>query len=191
MKNIKKEEVSIANEILSNAFFDNKSVNYILKRKHDTLLISRLMTYSIKKAQLCGSIWLDDKNNACCILIDPLQPKVKTLYSLWLDVLLILQVVGISNIKKVMHKERVTEQFLPKSLNYIHLWFIGVDIKMQGRGIGYNFLNEIINYYKGKKDAICLETSTLVNLRFYKKLGFEIYHKEDFGFDFYFLIKHL
>ncbi|WP_288443111.1 GNAT family N-acetyltransferase [uncultured Chryseobacterium sp.] len=191
MKKIQEKELSIANAILSGAFYNNKSVNYILKMKNEKVLISKLMDYSIAKAKLYGEVWLNDLNNACCILLDPTQTKKNFLYSLWLDILLIKNVVGLHNLKKVIYKEKITQMHLPQNIDYIHLWFIGVDVNSQGNGIGSAFMNEIINYYSGKKQAICLETSTIINLPFYEKFGFKIYHEEDFGFRFYFLIKYL
>ncbi|WP_079242708.1 GNAT family N-acetyltransferase [Chryseobacterium indologenes] len=191
MKKIQENELPIANTILSGAFYNNKSVNYILKIKNEKVLISKLMDYSIAKAKLYGEVWLNDLNNACCILLDPLQTKKDFLYSLWLDILLIKNVVGLHNFKKVIYKEKMTQMHLPKNIDYIHLWFIGVDVNSQGNSIGSAFMSEIINYYSGKKQAICLETSTIINLPFYEKFGFKIYHEEDFGFRFYFLIKYL
>lgn len=190
MKILNEKDVAIANSILTNAFVENKSVNYVLKYKHNRRLISKLMDYSINKAKLYGNIWMNDKGNSCCILLDPLKKKTN-LYSLWLDVKLLFSVVGIKNIKKVMHKESITNKYLPQNVDFMHLWFIGVDTAAQGVGIGSEFLEQIIDYYSDKKDAICLETSTLINLPFYQKLGFEVYHVENFGFDFYFLIKYL
>jgi Acetyltransferase (GNAT) domain len=191
MKILGKKEIGVVNLILTNAFVNNKSVNYALKKKHDKDLISMLMAYSIKKGEMYGDIWLNAESNACCILIDPSRSKKTTLNSLWWDVKLIFNVIGISNLKKIIDKENITNKFLPKDLDYIHLWFIGVDNDVQGKGFGCDFMSKIITYYTEKKSAICLETSTLKNLPFYKKLGFEVYHKVNFGFDFYFLIKYL
>jgi GNAT superfamily N-acetyltransferase len=89
-------------------------------------------------------------------------------------------------IKKVMKKETVTNDTLPKNLDYIHLWFLGVDPSVQGKGIGGKFLTELIEKYSSFKSAMCLETSTLRNLPFYEKNGFEVYSIKNFGFDLYF-----
>lgn len=191
MKNLNDTERFHLKSILARAFINNKSVNYILKREHDMSLILRLMDYSINKAKKYGWVWVNDQNTACCIILDPLKAKKMTLYSIFLDIKLVFTVVGVNNVGKVFKKENLTNKYLPKNINFVHLWFIGVESTVQGQGLGSDFLKQIISYYIDKTDAICLETSTLINIPFYEKLGFEIYHVEDFGFDFYFLIKYL
>jgi len=190
MKILNKKNKPLVNSILTNAFIDNKSVNYVLRRKRNSNLISKLIDYSIKKAEMFGDVWLNEENNGGCILIDPKRVKI-SVKTIFLDLYLIIHVVGISNIKKVLDKEDLTKKYLPKNIDYIHLWFIGIDNRSQGLGYGSRFMNELIKYYSLKKDAICLETSTEINIPFYQNLGFEIYHIENFGFNFYFLIKYL
>lgn len=174
-------------EILTESFKENKSVNYVLKNK---ISLSKLFYYSIEKGFLYGDIWMNEDKTACAILINPKKKKIK-IKSIWLDLKLIFQVVGLSNVKKVLHKENITEETLPKNKDYIHLWFLGVSPKEQGKGKGNKLLKEMIDYYKSFKEAMYLETSTLKNLPFYEKVGFKIYEKKDFGFTLYFLEKKL
>src|SRR6476646_695042 len=106
MKFINKKEITIVNSILTDTFINNQSVNYLLKRKKDKSLISKLMDYSLEKAKLYGHICLNENNNACCILLDPKRVKNQSAFrSLWLDIRLIFTVVGIKNLKKVSNKE--------------------------------------------------------------------------------------
>jgi ribosomal protein S18 acetylase RimI-like enzyme len=62
---------------------------------------------------------------------------------------------------------------------------------MQGKGEGKKLMKEIIEEYREKKQAICLETSTERNISFYEKLGFSNYETKNFGFKFHFFIKKL
>jgi ribosomal protein S18 acetylase RimI-like enzyme len=93
--------------------------------------------------------------------------------------------------KKVMEKEKITNDTLPKDIDYIHLWFLGVSPFMQGKGEGKKLMKEIIEEYREKKQAICLETSTERNISFYEKLGFTNYETKNFGFKFHFFIRKL
>lgn len=182
MRKATKKDISRIKDILSKSFAENKSANYVLKNKNK---LPDLFDYSISKGFLFGDIWINDDNTACAILIDPKRKK-DSLQSIWLDIQLAEGVIGISRIKKVMKKETVTNDTLPKNLDYIHLWFLGVDPSVQGKGIGGKFLTELIEKYSSFKSAMCLETSTLRNLPFYEKNGFEVYSIKNFGFDLYF-----
>lgn len=188
MKKAVSENYTKINHILTKAFVNNKSVNFVLKQKNEKY-ISRLMDYSLYMGKKFGDIFLNEKETACAILIDHKKKKT-TLRTLIRDIKFACCVSGLKNAYKVVKKEKITHETLPKNIDFIQLWFLGVDVLQQGKGKGTDFLQELIEYYKGKKEAIVLETSTVKNIQFYEKNGFEIYcvNKEDFGFDFYFFI---
>lgn len=188
MKNTKKNEYNQINKILTDAFKENKSVNYVLKEKKQKY-ISRLMNYSIYMGEKFGNIFINEENTACAIMIDPEQKKT-TLGTIFQDIKFAFTISGLNNVKKVYTKELITKNTFPKDINFIQLWFLAVSPEAQGKGAGTKILNDIIEYYRDKKDAIILETSTERNLPFYHKNGFEIYNKneKDFEFNFYFFI---
>lgn len=72
-----------------------------------------------------------------------------------------------------------------------YLWFIGVDPDFQNTGIGSILLDELVEDSKFKKRPIYLETSTLKNLPWYKKFGFNIYHEADLSYKLFFLNREL
>jgi ribosomal protein S18 acetylase RimI-like enzyme len=41
---------------------------------------------------------------------------------------------------QVMEKEKITNDTLPKDIDYIHLWFLGVSPFMQGKGEGKKYV---------------------------------------------------
>ncbi|WP_128330556.1 GNAT family N-acetyltransferase [Apibacter sp. HY039] len=188
MKKAISENYTKINYILTKAFVNNKSVNYVLKQKKEKY-ISRLMDYSLYQGEKFGDIFLNEEETACAILIDH-KIKKTTSGTFIQDIKFACCISGLKNAHKVIKKERITHETLPKNMNFIQLWFLGVDVLQQGKGKGSGFLQEIIEYYKGKKEAIVLETSTMQNITFYEKNGFKIYgvNKDDFGFDFYFFI---
>lgn len=182
----KKEDIPKLISILSRSFDDNKSANFAVKNKK---ALPKLFKYSVAKGFLCGDVWMNEEKTACAILLDP--KKKSGVQSVWLDFTLIFSVVGLFRMKKVRRKENITEQTLPENVDYIHLWFLGVEPKIQGNGKGTSFLQELIEYYRSSKEAICLETSTLVNIPFYEKQGFSRYATKYFGFEFFFYMKQL
>jgi len=112
--------------------------------------------------------------------------KKTTFRSILLDAKLVLFSIGISNIKKTLNREALIKQIQPKEL-MSYLWFIGVQPEYQNKGIGTRLLDAIIKDSTNKNRPVYLETSTLKNLPWYRKLGFSIYQELDLGYTLYFL----
>jgi hypothetical protein len=169
-------------DILSKSFADNKSVNYIIKQdRKRTQRIRKLMEYSFDICYLFGGIFLSEDKEGCALVIMK-DKKRTTLKSIFLDVKLILSVIGLSNIKKAMKRESIINKLHPK-LPFYYLWFIGVEPAVQNNGIGTKLMNDVINEAKVNDRSIYLETSTLKNISWYEKLGFAVYHKLNFGYE--------
>ena len=173
-------------DILTKSFDNNQSVNYIVRQ--DAKRVQRvraLMDYSFEVCYLFGDVFLSDDKKACALITYP-DKKKTNLKSILLDVRLIFSAVGFKNIKKTLARESLINKVQPKELKY-YLWFIGVDPEYQNEGIGSVLLDEIIEDSEHKKRPIYLETSTLKNLPWYKKFGFQIYHELDLSYKLFFL----
>lgn len=177
-------------DILTKSFENNQSVNYIAKQDQKReQRVSSLMDYSFEVCYLFGDVFLSDDKKACALVLYP-DKKKTTLKSILLDVKLILSCIGIENIKKALSRESKIKQLQPKELMY-YLWFIGVDPEYQNEGIGSVFLSEIIQDSEHKKRPIYLETSTLKNLPWYQKFGFQIYNELELSYKLFFLRREL
>lgn len=177
-------------DILSKSFDDNQSVNYIVKQDEKRPeRIKALMDYSFEVCYAFGEVFLSDDKRACALVLFPDQKRT-TLKSIILDVKLILSCVGITNIKKALSRESKIKSLQPKEPMY-YLWFIGVDPKCQQTGAGTKLLHEVIEDSKQKERPIFLETSTLKNLPWYKRFGFNTYNELDLGYKLYFLKRDL
>lgn len=183
---IKDKELVI--DILTKSFDSNQSVNYIVKQDQKRIQrVRALMDYSFEVCYLFGDVYLSDDKKACALVLYP-DKKRTTLKSVFLDVKLILACVGLANIKKALTRESKIKQIQPNDRMY-YLWFIGVDPSYQNSGIGTSLLNEIIEDSVQKKRPIYLETSTLTNLPWYKKFGFDVYSELDLSYKLFFLKK--
>jgi ribosomal protein S18 acetylase RimI-like enzyme len=168
-------------DILTRSFIDNRSINYTVKQdKKREQRIRKLMEYSFEVCNMFGDAFLTDDKKGCVLILMP-DKKKTSLKSVMLDVKLILSVIGISNVKKAMNREDAIKKVHPDELLY-YLWFIGVQPSEQGKGIGSSLLNEVIREGRNKQRTVCLETSTLKNIPWYEKHGFEIYRELDFGY---------
>ena len=188
MKNADYKDKSLIIDILTKSFDTNQSVNYIAKQDGKRLKrISALMNYSFEVCYMFGDVFLSDDRKACALILYP-DKKKTTLKSILLDIKLIFSCIGIENIKKALARESKIKQLQPKELMY-YLWFIGVDPEYQNEGIGSILMDEIIKDSKHKQRPIFLETSTLKNLPWYKKYGFQIYNELELGYKLFFLKK--
>jgi GNAT superfamily N-acetyltransferase len=190
MKNADYKDKSLIIDILTKSFETNQSVNYIAKQDEKRLKrIRALMDYSFEVCYLFGDVFLSDDRKACALILYPDKKKM-TFKSVLLDIKLILSCIGVENIKKALARESKIKQLQPKELMY-YLWFIGVDPEYQNEGIGSSLLDEIIIDSKHKQRPIYLETSTLKNLPWYKKCGFQIYNELELSYKLFFLKREL
>ncbi len=175
-------------DILTKSFDTNQSVNYIVQQDSKRAQrVKALMDYSFEVCYDFGEVYLSDDKRACALILYP-DKKKTTLKSILLDVKLILSCVGVANIKKALSRESKIKKLQPKEPMY-YIWFIGVDPAHQNSGIGTELLNEIIADSANKKRSIYLETSTLKNIPWYKKFGFDVYNELDLTYKLFFLKK--
>lgn len=190
MVKAKQTDKNLVADILTKSFENNQSVNYIAKQDEKRLTrIRSLMDYSFEVCYSFGDVFLSDDRKACALVLYP-DKKKTTFKSILLDIKLILSCIGVENIKKALSRESKIKQLQPKELMY-YLWFIGVDPEHQNEGIGSGLLKDIIEDSKHKERPVYLETSTLKNLPWYKKLGFQIYNELDLSYRLFFLKREL
>lgn len=172
--------------LLSSSFEDNQSVNYIVcQDEKRTRRIQALMDYSYAICSLFGEVWLSNDKNACALILYPHQKRT-TLKSIWLDIRLIVQAVGLSGINKALKREAKIKNLQPKE-KMTYLWFIGIDPEFQHMGIGNKLMKEIITSSNQKDLPIYLETSTLRNIPWYESFGFYTYNQLELGYTLFFL----
>jgi GNAT superfamily N-acetyltransferase len=179
------EDKPLILDILSKSFDNNRSVNYIIKSGNShKKCIHALMDYSFEICNLFGEVFLSDDRSACVLILYP-HRKSFLLKTIWLDIKLIFNAVGLSGVAKVMKREAQIKKIQPKE-DMAYLWFIGVDPAKQHMGIGSKLLSEIITYTTRKQLSVYLETSTPENLSWYKRFGFEIYDRLLLGYTLFF-----
>ena len=170
-------------EILTTAFQENKSVNFIVKQdKKREKRLRLLIEYSIFYGKSFGKLILNEDKTACAIIVD-LEKKKTTFRSIIWDLRLIFGCVGITNVSKILRREKAIKSLLPKE-PFLHLWYIGVDPSTQGTGAGSKLLQEIIALAQSQNKVLQLETSTPRNFPFYEKRGFnELAKITEFGYE--------
>lgn len=186
MRSATRTDKLLTTDLLSAAFNDNLSVNYIVRQdERREQRIRALMDYSFEVCYQFGEVLLSDDRKACALLLYPDQKKT-TLKSIWLDIKLIFQAVGLVGIKKALDREAQIKQVQPKE-PMVYLWFIGVSPLYQHHGIGSLLLQQIMVEAKKKGLPVYLETSTERNLPWYAQFGFKEYATTQFTYTLHFL----
>lgn len=186
MKNATVSERDLVVDILSRAFDTNQSVNYIVKQDfRRPRRIRALMAYAYDLCSLFGKVVISEDRQACALLLFP-EKKKTTLKSLVLDFKLIVTCIGISQVIRVLRREAMLRKARPRERMY-YLWFIGVAPARQHDGSGSRLLESILRDSRRDQRPVYLETSTLRNLPWYGKFGFEAYHEIDMGYRLSFL----
>lgn len=173
-------------DILTKSFETNQSVNYLVKQdKHRIRRIKALMEYSFNVCYSFGDVFLSNDRKACALILYPDKKKM-TIMSIWFDLKLIFQAIGIAGIGKTIKREALIKNMQPTT-NMAYLWFIGVNPLYQHIGTGSKLLNEVIVNSIQKGLPIYLETSTLRNLPWYQRFDFQVYGQITLTYTLYFL----
>jgi competence CoiA-like predicted nuclease len=132
-------------EILSKAFDNNQSVNYIIQQDKKRLQrIRSLMSYAFEYCCLFGDVLLSENKQACALILYPDKKKV-TFTTILLDIQLVLTATGFRNIQKAVSRESMINRIQPGGLKY-YVWFIGVHPVHQRQGTGGRLLKEMIDH---------------------------------------------
>lgn len=173
-------------EILTESFDQNLSVNYIIKQGKDRKnRIRALMNYSFDKCAMFGDVWVSSDGHSCALALYP-ESKNYNFKSIWLDIKLIFTVMGPTEIIKVLRRESLIKK-KQENVQMYYLWFIGVALEHQNKGIGNQLLSDVIEHAVSVGRPLYLETSTPANLSWYKKFDFQVYDKLELGYNLYFL----
>ena len=168
-------------EILTEAFSDNQSVNYVIKQdSHRLKRICRLMQYAVATCHDFGEVWLSDDRNACALTVLS-DRKRSTVAAVVRDVQLAFLSTGLGNIYRTLRREAQIKAAHPNG-PFCHLWFVGVANAARGQGKGSQLLEMVIDHHHARLRPIYLETSTQRNLPWYQRFGFEVYDELNFPY---------
>ncbi len=168
-------------EIISNAFQDNLSANWVVKSDaYTSRRIKKLIAYAFDRSYRSGGAFLSSDKNGALLFLDP-DGSIDRLKNTLDDIKLAFGAIGIERSLKVLKREHYVERFHPKE-PFIYLWFIGVRKGNQGKGIGKNLLDDLCRNADERLLPIYLETSAPETLPYYRNAGFVEYHEWNDGF---------
>lgn len=178
-------------DLLTYAFEENLSVKDVVRPQGNYWEnIYALMNYAYNICNAYGNIFLSEDKKACALVLFPDQKKNTLKTRIW-ELKLVLGGIGVSNVNKVMTRQKLLDSILPHTPDQppMYLWLLGVKPENQFLGAGTGLLKDLLEYSQDKGRAIYLRTSADRNVDFYKKFGFELYKKIDVGYPLNFLWK--
>jgi GNAT superfamily N-acetyltransferase len=185
-KATKKDKQAVI-DILSYSFSKNKIIAHLFPEPDRREFGARgLMGYTFDIAMRFGEVWIDDDKTVCALAIYPEKRKYN-LFHIWQDIKFVVKYVGLYHYKRARGRQNKVKQVHLKNKNWLYLWFIGVHPGAQAKGLGSSALNFLADFSKETQRSIYLETSTLANLPWYYRHGFDCFHQEDLGYTLYFL----
>jgi GNAT superfamily N-acetyltransferase len=180
----KHEDKMVVAEILTEAFDDNKSVNYVVKNdRRRQERIRKLMEYSFDICHSFGEVWMTHDRQACALILFTEKKRLSFTSVLW-DLKLIFSVIGLTRLPAIMKREALIKKGYPSS-PFAYLWFLGVKPEAQGKKIGSEVLQHLLSRYQSQGKAMYLETSMERNLPFYTRAGFEIFKMQQLSYTLY------
>lgn len=147
------------------------------------------MEYSFDICLKFGEVWLSEDHDTCALVLYP-HLKKASFSTVLADLKLIFKSIGICGIGKALKREGQIKRLQPNE-DMAYLWFIGVEPLVQHKGKGTSLLKDVIKKATADNLPVYLETSTLINLPWYQRLGFEIYTQLDLGYMLFFLKRPL
>jgi GNAT superfamily N-acetyltransferase len=173
-------------DILSNAFDDNKSVNFVVKNDGQRKRrIRALMEYAFDRCHNFGEVWLSVDLKACALVLFPVDQPFSFRALFW-DLNLLFRATGVSRTAKILNREKHIKINHPGN-PFCHLWFIGVYPSEQSKGYGTVMLENIIKRFEQRGLPIYLETSVERNIPWYERSGFTIYNTIKFDYTLFLL----
>ncbi|MFK8060669.1 MAG: GNAT family N-acetyltransferase [Polaribacter sp.] len=180
----------LVSEILVSAFLPLKEKNSInLVVKQDKKRIERmqiLMEYLFERAIYFGEVYISENNKSCILLKYPEKEKI-TLKTILLDIKLVVKCIGFERVFGVLKRQRIANKNYPRE-KHIRPMIMGVKKESKGNGTAARLMIEVKNKFKNNQLPIIIDTTSVLNVKLYQKLGFVIIKKESsVGFPIYFL----
>ncbi len=186
----KSADKSTVVDILVSAFaplHEENSINLVVKQDKKRLKRMRvLMGYLFERALLFGEVYLSNNKQACLLINYPHKEKTN-LQTIWWDIKLAVQCIGIERIFKVLKRQLMAKRHYPKE-NHIRPMIAGVKENSKGNGTAARLMLEVMAYHKNNRLPVLIDAASPDNARLYQKLGFRIIKKDELlGFPIYFL----
>ncbi len=179
-------------DILTSAFenyTDANQINLVVGYGADRVQkMQVLMAYLFENAMLFGKVYLSDDKKGVLLLKFSEKEKT-TLKTILLDIELAFKCIGLTNVPKVLKRQRLVKKNHPKE-DHVSPMIFGVKPEVKGKLTAARLIQQVMRKHADNKLPIIIDTVSAYNLKLYQKFGFKIVRKEmSLDFPVYFLMK--
>lgn len=134
--------------------------------------VRHLMEFAYETTNQMGEIWMSDDEKAVAFMFYWHKRK-PNLYTLWLNLKLIFQVVGLRRTVEIMRREHFIQQQRPQNKPYIYLWFIACQSDRTGMQSMCDLKNGLFTKAYEEHLPIYAETTVEKVVNTYIRYGFK------------------
>lgn len=190
MRKANASDKNLVLDILVSAFApitEDNSINFVIKKGGNRKKRMRvLMSYLFERALLFGDVFISD-NESSCLLVSYSSREKTTLKTVFLELDLALNCIGIMRVGKILNRQSVIKKNNPKE-DFLKPMILGNKEDGKHKGTAARLIIEAMNAHKDNTLPLIVNAADLKNVSMYKKFGFHVYNTDkSLGFPLYFL----
>lgn len=167
---------ALAVSILTKAYQYNDTINdTILQHGNRLRRLERLMAYSFDTAADFGKICFSDDGKAVALILFPDKQRI-TPVSILRDLHFLFFIAGPRRALRALGREKAVRE--AHTAQYIsHIWYLATTPDAAGSGTGTALMQALMEDARNEGRPLYVESRIPENTAWYKKRGFEIYHR--------------
>ncbi|MEM6717984.1 MAG: hypothetical protein AAF611_01580 [Bacteroidota bacterium] len=163
-------------KLISNRFLNNPRMALLFNKNKKSFPqhVFNAVNYCFQVALRNDGVYIAENKKTILLFYE--QQKLKKNFRDFCRYLKVIKGIPLANMKKVLQNEKEVKTHKLNIANYMYVWFIAQE---EGYGSleGLNEINKMLFKLSNQRNLpILFETSDIRLLRFYKHVGFDVYH---------------
>lgn len=171
-KKVNKTDAARVVDVICSSFVDDPCFKWMIGKKNFEKKIYFLANYIVEETLINGEIFIDPTRNAVALWQS--QNKTRLTVAQLFRNLKFLLYMGPSTVFRSLKLLKLKDAHISDQKPYLYLACIGVMPSGQGKGLAKGLLDPVLTEAENSGKDVYLETANPLNVRIYRKKGFEI-----------------
>ncbi|MDR6735283.1 GNAT family N-acetyltransferase [Sphingobacterium sp. 2149] len=171
-KKVNKTDAARVVDVICSSFVDDPCFKWMIGKKNFEKKIYFLANYIVEETLINGEIFIDPTRNAVALWQS--QNKTRLTAAQLFRNLKFLLYMGPSTVFRSLKLLKLKDAHISDQKPYLYLACIGVMPSRQGKGLAKGLLDPVLTEAENSGKDVYLETANPLNVRIYRKKGFEI-----------------
>lgn len=171
-KKVNKTDAARVVDVICSSFVDDPCFKWMIGKKNFEKKIYFLANYIVEETLINGEIFIDPTRNAVALWQS--QNKTRITAAQLFRNLKFLLYMGPSTVFRSLKLLKLKDAHINDQKPYLYLACIGVMPSGQGKGLAKGLLDPVLTEAENSGRDVYLETANPLNVRIYRKKGFEI-----------------